>query len=185
MRYEKRKVDDIFRRVDQDISREKLQHMAEEEGIEINWDKWDEITIQTRLEITNLIKPKHKNSTQPKYIYTLGGKLIKSFNTTRECAEYYGIAPEAVCTYARSEKPYYKLGIIITNELKDNKNKPKYVYTVEWKLVGIYPNSMEVEKKLGIPKGVVNQYANHDKPYIKKGLWFRNSPINTDKEEEE
>ena len=64
--------------------------------------------------------------TQPKYVYSTDGKLIKAFDTTRECAEYYGIAPEAVCQYARTEKPYFKLGIIITNQPKKVKsNKPK------------------------------------------------------------
>ena len=130
IKFDKDKVEDSFKGVDSDIDREKLQRMADEEGIRINWDFFDEILENQSVfeeEETASTEPNKKNETQPKYVYSTDGKFIKSFDTTRECAEYYGIAPEAVCYYSRTEKPYLKLGIIIANKPKKVKsNKPKY-----------------------------------------------------------
>lgn len=132
LRFDKDKVEDTFKGVDSDINREKLQRMADEEGIRINWDFFDEMVSQSVFEedketdSTSTQENKTKE-TQPKYVYTTDGKFIKSFNTTRECAEYFEIAPETVCQYARDEKPYFKLGLIITNKPKKVKsNKPLY-----------------------------------------------------------
>ena len=129
-RFDKDKVEDTFKGVDSDIDRVKLKRMADEEGIQIDWDFWDEMLKQSVFEeeetASTSTQENKSKETQPKYVYSTGGKLIKTFDTTRECAEYYGIAPEAVCQYARTEKPYLKLGIIITNQPKKVKsNKPK------------------------------------------------------------
>ena len=128
-RFDKDKVEDTFKGVDSDIDRAKLQRLADEEGIQIDWDFFDEMVSQSVFEEeeSDSTEGNKSKETQPKYVYTTDGNLIKSFNTTRECAEYYGIAPEAVCYYSRTEKPYLKLGIIITNKPKKVKsNKPKY-----------------------------------------------------------
>lgn len=126
IKFDKDKVEDSFKGVDSDINREKLERMADEEGIQIDWSFWDEI-LENVFEEETSTEPNKSKETQPKYVYTTDGKLINSFNTTRECAEWYGIAPEAVCYYSRTEKPYFKLGIIITNKPKKVKsNKPKY-----------------------------------------------------------
>ena len=130
IKFDKDKVEDSFKGVDSDIDREKLQRMADEEGIRINWDFFDEMVSQSVFEEeetdSTSREPNKTKETQPKYVYSTDGKLIKAFDTTRECAEYYGIAPEAVCQYSRTEKPYFKLGIIITNQPKKVKsNKPK------------------------------------------------------------
>lgn len=130
IKFDKEKVEDSFKGVNSDINREKLQRMGEEEGIKIDWTFWDEILQNQNLfeedEETSTVFNKSKE-TQPKYVYTTDGKLIKSFNTTRECAEYFGIAPETVCQYSRSKKPYLKLGIFFTNKPKKVKsNKPFY-----------------------------------------------------------
>ena len=111
-----------------DINREKLKAMAAEEGIELNFERWDELLRDVRVEEstdTNDSNEKQNDSmTKPKFVYNFDGQLIKTFNTTKECAEFYKIAREAVAMYARSERPYYKLGIVISNELKDEKHKP-------------------------------------------------------------
>lgn len=121
---ERRKIG-TFRGIDMDINREKLKAMAAEEGIELNFERWDELIRDVRVEqSTDSNDEPNDSSTKPKYVYNFDGQLIKTFNTTKECAEFYGIAREAVALYARSERPYYKLGIIITNELKDEKHKP-------------------------------------------------------------
>ena len=121
---ERRKIG-TFRGIDMDINREKLQQMAAEEGIELNFERWDELIRDIRLEeSTDSNETPNDSSTKPKYVYNFDGQLIKTFNTTKECAEFYKIAREAVAMYARSERPYYKLGITISNELKDEKHKP-------------------------------------------------------------
>lgn len=130
-RFDKDKVEDTFKGVDSDIDRVKLQRMADEEGIQINWDFFDEMVSQSVFEEeendSTSREPNKTKETQPKYVYTTDGNFIKSFETTRECAEYFGIAPEAVCQYSRTEKPYLKLGIIIANNPKKVKSdKAKY-----------------------------------------------------------
>ena len=123
---ERRKIG-TFRGIDMNINREKLQRMADEEGIELNFERWDELLRDVRVEESTASDDDDKqndSSTKPKYVYNFNGQLIKTFDTTKECAEFYGIARESVASYARSERPYYKFGIVITNELKDEKHKP-------------------------------------------------------------
>lgn len=114
-----------FRGIDMNINREKLQRMADEEGIELSFERWDELLRDVRVEESTTSDDKQNDSsTKPKFVYNFDGQLIKTFSNTKECAAFYGIAREAVALYARSERPYYKLGIVITNELKDEKHKP-------------------------------------------------------------
>ena len=127
-RFDKDKVEDTFKGVDSDINREKLKAMAAEEGIELNFDRWDELLRDIRFEEptdSNDSNEKQNDSlTKPKFVYNFDGQLIKTFSTTKECAEFYGIARESVASYARSERPYFKFGVVITNDLKDEKHKP-------------------------------------------------------------
>lgn len=124
-RFDKDKVEDTFKGVDSDINREKLKAMAAEEGIELSFERWDELIRDIRVEqSSDYNDAPNDSSTKPKFVYNFDGQLIKTFNTTKECAEFYDIAREAVAMYARSERPYYKLGIVISNELKDEKHKP-------------------------------------------------------------
>ena len=121
---ERRKIG-TFRGIDMNINREKLQQMAAEEGIELNFEKWDELLRDIRIEESDDSNEKpNDSSTKPKFVYNFNGQLIKTFNNTKECAEFYGISRESVASYSRSERPYYKFGIVITNELKDEKHKP-------------------------------------------------------------
>lgn len=124
---ERRKIG-TFRGIDMDINREKLQQMAAEEGIELSFDRWDELLRDIRFEEStdsnNSNEKQNDSISKPKYVYNFDGQLIKTFNNTKECAAFYGISREAVASYARSERPYYKFGVVITNELKNDKNKP-------------------------------------------------------------
>ena len=121
---ERRKIG-TFRGIDMDINREKLKAMADEEGIELNFERWDELLREIRFEQSTVSDEQpNDSSTKPKYVYNFDGQLIRTFNNTKECAEFFGIKREAVAMYARSERPYYKLGIVISNELKDEKHKP-------------------------------------------------------------
>lgn len=124
---ERRKIG-TFRGIDMDINREKLKAMAAEEGIELSFDRWDELLRDIRFEEStdsnNSNEKQNDSISKPKYVYNFDGQLIKTFNNTKECAAFYGISREAVASYSRSERPYYKFGIVITNELKDEKHKP-------------------------------------------------------------
>ena len=117
-----------FRGIDMNINREKLQRMADEEGIELNFERWDELLRDIRLEEStdsnDSDEKPNDSSTKPKFVYNFDGQLIKTFNTTKECAEFFGVSREVVASYARSERAYYKFGVVITNELKDEKHKP-------------------------------------------------------------
>lgn len=153
-RFDKDKVEGTFKGVDSDISREKLQRMAQEEGIQINWDFFDEMVSQSVFEEeetdSTSREPNKTKETQPKYVYSTDGNFIKSFETTRECAEYYGIAPEAVCYYSRTEKPYFKLGIIITN-------KPKKVKSIKPKCYTLSNHNLEYQMLLKWKEQAVNE----------------------------
>lgn len=123
---ERRKIG-TFRGIDMDINREKLKAMAAEEGIELNFEKWDELLRDVRVEESTASDDDDKQNdsiTKPKFVYNFDGQLIKTFNNTKECAAFYGISRETVASYSRSERPYYRFGIVITNELKDEKHKP-------------------------------------------------------------
>lgn len=153
IKFDKDKVEDSFKGVDSDIDREKLQRMADEEGIRINWDFFDEMVSQSVFEEEETETSTESNKskeTQPKYVYTTDGKLIKSFNTTRECAEYLRIAPEAVCQYARTEKPYFKLGIIITNQ-------PKKVKSIKPKCYTLSNHNLEYQRLLKLKEQASNE----------------------------
>ena len=117
-----------FRGIDMNINREKLQQMAAEEGIELNFEKWDELIRDIRVEEStdsNDSNDDAKDSmTKPKFVYNFDGQLIKTFKTTKECADFFGVSRESVASYSRCERPYYKFGVVITNELKDEKHKP-------------------------------------------------------------
>ena len=121
---ERRKIG-TFRGIDMDINREKLKAMAAEEGIELNFERWDELIRDIRLEESIDSNEKQNDSiTKPKFVYNFDGQLVKTFNTTKECAEFFGVSRESVASSSRSERPYYKFGIVITNDLKDEKHKP-------------------------------------------------------------
>ena len=114
-----------FRGIDMNINREKLQRMADEEGIELSFEKWDELLRDIRIEeSTDSNETPNDSITKPKFVYNFDGQLIKTFNTTKECAEFFGVSRESVASYSRCERQYYKSGVVITNELKDEKHKP-------------------------------------------------------------
>ena len=92
-----------FRGIDMNINREKLQRMADEEGIELNFERWDELLRDIRIEESDDSNEKPNDSiTKPKFVYNFDGQLIKTFDTTKECAEFFGVSREAVASYVWS-----------------------------------------------------------------------------------
>lgn len=110
-------TEDSFKSVDID-SRQELDDLAEEEGIEVNWEKWDELVQQTKQDITKELKKYkpivQKNGRMPQtvYVYNPNERLIKTFSSTQEAADFYHIRKEQVTNYAREQKIYYKLQIM-------------------------------------------------------------------------
>lgn len=157
-------------------TREELQRLADEEGITINWDKWNKLLQKTKFDIQNMLqKIKPRNI----YIYTIEGKFISAFSTTSETADFLQIKREQVAIYLRENKPYKKRGIIITNKPIKNNNKkqvPKYVYSIDNKLIGIYTTTREASKNLGIPMEIITKYSRENKPYKHKYI-FKDKPI--------
>jgi len=111
---------DIFKGAEDVSSRQELMELAQEENPSprINWDKWDKLLQQTKQDITNELK-KHKPISQKNgrvatrvYVYNFKKKLVKTFSSTQEAADYYNIRREQVTNYAREQKIYYKLQIM-------------------------------------------------------------------------
>ena len=113
-------VEKSFQSVDIN-SRKELEDIAEEEKLDINfnewWELWDELVTKTKQDITKELKKQpiaQKNGrVAPRiYVYNFKQKLVKTFSSPQEAADYYSIRREQVTNYAREEKPYYKLQII-------------------------------------------------------------------------
>lgn len=175
---------EISRHIDNDTlgdveisTREELQSLAEAEGITIDWDKWDELVNNTKddIDITQ-----EEANIPLKYVYSLGGKLIGTFKSTKECSDKVGISPEQINYYIRTQRPYLKGGLLFRDvpmEKNTYRSKPKWVYALEYKLVGVYKNAAEAAEHFNVHPSAVSKYAREDKPYIKSKLWFRNEPI--------
>lgn len=104
-------VEKTFQSVDID-SREELNKLAEEEGLEVQWSVWDKLVEQTKQDIKEELKGFEKMYTNPVFVFDIWKqKVIKTFRNPQECANYYGIAKELVHTYIRDHRVYYKLGI--------------------------------------------------------------------------
>jgi len=109
---------DILKGAEDVSSRQELMELAQEEepSPRINWDKWDELVTKTKQDITKELKKQpiaQKNGrVAPRiYVYNFKQKLVKTFSSPQEAADYYNIRREQVTNYAREEKPYYKLQI--------------------------------------------------------------------------
>lgn len=109
---------DILKGAEDVSSRQELDDLAEEEGIEVNWNRWDKLVQETKQDITKELK-KHKPIVQKNgripqtvYVYNPNERLIKTFSSTQEAADYYHIRREQVTNYAREQKLYYKLQIM-------------------------------------------------------------------------
>ena len=113
---------DILKGAEDVSSRQELDDLAEEEGIEVNWELWDKLVEQTRKDITKELKKYkpivQKNGRMPQtvYVYNSNERLIKTFSSTQEAADYYNIRKEQVTNYAREQKIYYKLQIMFTTK---------------------------------------------------------------------
>jgi hypothetical protein len=108
-------VEKTFQSVDIN-SREELEDIAEEENLDINfnkwWELWDKLVAKTKQDIKEALQGFEKIYTKPVFVYDIfKQKVIKTFRNPQECANYYNISRELVHTYIRDHRVYYKLGI--------------------------------------------------------------------------
>lgn len=132
-------------------SREELQKLELQEfgeiGRGINWQKWDELVNKVKDELASIPKPLwEKKQQMEKFAYDLTTKQLIHFNSTKECAQWYGVIPEYVATYASRHKPCYRYNVFwsniplledeIPNEKQTNQNpneKEIYAYFLDTK----------------------------------------------------
>lgn len=104
-------VEKTFQSVDIN-SREELNKLAEEEGLEVQWSVWDKLVEQTKKDIANELKGFEKMYHSPVFVYDIfKQKVIKTFRNPQECSKYYGVSRELVTNYIRENRIYYKLGL--------------------------------------------------------------------------
>ena len=76
----------------------------------INWENWNRIVEQTRLDIAEQLKD-YKQPTklarhETSYIYNADGKLVKEFETQLDCAKYLGGSKATICNYLKRQWNY-------------------------------------------------------------------------------
>ena len=104
-------VEKTFQSVDIN-SREELQAIADEEDRTINWELWDKLVTKTKQDIKEALQGFEKTYTNPVFVFDIWKqRVIKTFKTPQECADFYGISREQVTNYIREGKCYYKQGV--------------------------------------------------------------------------
>ena len=106
---------DILKGVEDVSSRQELMELEQEEEQSqiINWDRWDELVQQTKQDINKELKGFEKRiNTNPVFVYDiLKQRVIKTFKSPQECADFYGIRREQVTNYIRDHRVYHKQGV--------------------------------------------------------------------------
>lgn len=105
---------DILKGAEDVSSRQELIELAQEEEPfpVINWDRWDELVQQTKQDIKEELKGFEKIYTNPVFVYDIWKqRVIKTFKSPQECADFYGIRREQVTNYIRDHRVYQKQGV--------------------------------------------------------------------------
>lgn len=105
---------DIFKGAEDVSSRQELMELAQEENTlpTINWDRWNELVQQTKQDIKEELKGFGKIYTNRVFVYDIfKQKVIKTFKSPKECADFYGISREQVTNYIRDHRVYQKQGV--------------------------------------------------------------------------
>ena len=105
---------DILKGSEDVSSRQELMELAQEEEPSpiINWDRWDELVKQTKQDIKKELKDFKRINTNPVFVYDIWKqKVIRTFKSPQECADFYGIRREQVTNYIRDHRVYQKQGV--------------------------------------------------------------------------
>lgn len=209
--------DKEYRDIEKDVlgedinTREELQALADEEGIRIDWDRWDKLVQRVREMLTNTFGDltERKSNTRVKEIWAYDldrGKLIGHYDSSEECGQALDICVGTVRHSASTEKPVWRLGMhfsyhpltkeelaskrpkkTVVRSLKKRHNpyikKPKWVYDLKThRLLGQYDCTADAAEAIGMTKNQVNYQASIERPYYRLNLIILNHPMNEGKE---
>lgn len=105
---------DVLKGAEDVSSRQELMELAQEEEPfpVINWDRWNELVKQTKQDIKEELKSFERINTNLVFVYDiLKQRVIKTFKSPKECADFYGISREQVTNYIRDNRVYQKQGV--------------------------------------------------------------------------
>lgn len=181
-------------------SREELMELAKGEGLThpVNWDVWDKVVQQTRQLIQQLVEDDDEytpGTTKPVYAYDLNtGEEIGHYTSAQEAAEALNVLKGTIAQYACRKRPYLTQELFFSYEpitkqevLKHKPKKqtnyrggiptPKWVYDLNYKLLGHYNSTAEVAEQYDIPAKQVNFLAWKQRPYWKQEIIILSTPM--------
>lgn len=202
-----------YRDIEKDVlgedinTREELQALADEEGIKIDWDRWDKLVQRVREMLTNTFGDltERKTNTRVKEIWAYNldtGKLIGHYNSSEECGQALDVGVGTVRHSASTDKPVWRLGMhfsyhpltkeelatkrpkkTVARSVKKRHNpyikKPKWVYDLHTKkLLGQYDCTADAAEAIGMTKNQVNYQALIERPYYRLNIIILNHPMN-------
>lgn len=94
------------------VTREQLKEAEARGEGKINWNRFDELVQRTKQGIKEELKGFERINTNPVFVYDiLKQRVIKTFKSPKECADFYGISREQVTNYIRDHRVYQKQGV--------------------------------------------------------------------------
>lgn len=103
--YKKQRSEYAFKSVEI-FDRNKLQQIADEEGLEIDWTKWDKLVDKTKQDITSTLEKNKRNGGRapiPIYVYK-NREFVGKFNSMSETANKIGLTPPTVANLLKRGK---------------------------------------------------------------------------------
>lgn len=191
-------------------TREELKEAEERNEGRVNWSVWDRVVAETKEQLKKMTElPATKERQYKKvYVYNYDGQLIAQYKSADEASERLNINKGTIQYSCTQFKPFQKERLYFsytpmdyqdvrkitdnykhkkpTNQGGGHKKVEKWVYdSSSMKLLGHFKDTLEVAQKFNVRPDAVNYYAWMNKPYKKKGLIFRNTPMEYGKEETE
>ena len=94
------------------VTREQLKEAEARGEGKIHWDRFDELVQQTKQDIKEELKGFERINTNRVFVYDImKQRVIKTFKSPKECADFYGISREQVTNYIRDHRVYQKQGV--------------------------------------------------------------------------
>lgn len=201
-----------YRDIEKDVlgedinTREELQTLADEEGIKIDWQRWDALVqkVKKLIEAIPTSPPPQPQNGRVKRIWAYDietGRLNGHFESSEECGQVLNVNVGTVRHSASTQKPVARLGmyfsyepltkdelraykpkIAVPKSIKKRHNphtkRPKWVYRMkDNRLLGYYECTADCAEALDMSMNQVNYQAFTEKPYRLKGILILNHPI--------
>lgn len=183
-------------------SREELIQLEIEEfgssGACVHWDVWEKVVQQTKEIIEQVVEEDDDytpGTTKSVYAYDLNtGEEIGHYTSAQEASETLNVLKGTIAQYACRKRPYLTKELFFSYEpitkqevLKHKPKKqtnyrggiptPKWVYDLNYKLLGHYNSTAEVAEQYGIPAKQVNFLAWKQRPYWKQEIIILSTPM--------